>query len=535
MRFARSESLLQTSLLPWILVALLTVFAVAPLTYPGFFEAHSGFLPVFNAGHLSEAPNWGRMPDPLRGEGKLPYLLIWPFFEVSGSGVAAIKWGYGLAFVLGALGVYAWVRSRLGTKGGLLAATIYTYLPWHLGTVFVRGAYAEAWLWALWPWALWAVDRLAERRPLSLLTGIAVGLPVVAATFWTQPGLAAVFTPLLVAYNMVLTPGRRARISWIMGALILLAADLLILGVRAPEATDSFYEGFVFPYQLLAAAWDRGVSFQLGLAAVGLGIVAVALWAGTRARGTGTVDSSSDPAESLDSPEPALSLGGAMWFWLGVLAVLILLVLPVLPFVWRWTGLDRFLTQPWQLLALTGLPLAFLAGSAGRWDRRLVEGPALAGLLALVVLASYSYLAPPFTQVDPGPEPVALIQPVEEDSAPIMILDYEVAPPTEITPTLALTLTWQAQGPVVQDYTAFVHLLSGDDKIAQRDTQPCGGNCPTSSWLPGEIVVDQIELDLPPDAPPAPYKLAVGLYLLETGERAAVVGRDDGTVVIDVP
>jgi len=33
--------------LTWILLVLLTVVAVAPLTYPGFFEAHSGFLPAF--------------------------------------------------------------------------------------------------------------------------------------------------------------------------------------------------------------------------------------------------------------------------------------------------------------------------------------------------------------------------------------------------------------------------------------------------------------------------------------------------------
>jgi hypothetical protein len=75
----------------WLLVVLLTVFAIAPLTYPGFFEAHSGFLPVFNATHLSDAPNWGRVAEPVRGEGKLPYLLAWPFFKLSGSGVVAIK------------------------------------------------------------------------------------------------------------------------------------------------------------------------------------------------------------------------------------------------------------------------------------------------------------------------------------------------------------------------------------------------------------------------------------------------------------
>ena len=63
----------------WLCALALTVLAVAPLTYPGFFQAHSGFLPVFNITHPADAPNWGRLPDLMRGEGGLPYLIAWPF------------------------------------------------------------------------------------------------------------------------------------------------------------------------------------------------------------------------------------------------------------------------------------------------------------------------------------------------------------------------------------------------------------------------------------------------------------------------
>jgi hypothetical protein len=108
-------------------------------------------------------------------------------------------------------------------------------------------------------------------------------------------------------------------------------------------------------------------------------------------------------------------------------------------------------------------------------------------------------------------------------------------PPTEIRPTLTLTLTWQALEPVSGDYTIFVHALAEDAKIAQRDTRPCDGECPTTSWEPGRIILDRYQLDLPPDAATEPDQLAVGLYLLDSGERATVVGRDDNTVFIDVP
>jgi hypothetical protein len=503
--------------LSWILVVLLTVFAIAPLTYPGFFEAQSGFLPTFNAAHTSEAPNWGWVADPVRGEGKLPYLLAWPFFALSGSGVVAIKWGYALTFLLGALGMYTWTRHWLGVRGGVLAATVFTYLPWHLTTVYVRGAYAEAWLWAFWPFILWAIDRLNERRPLSVLAAIAIGLPALAAMLWTQPGLAGFATVLLVAYGTV--PIRR---PWPVARLAgMLAFSLLFLWIASRQAsytTPFFFEHFLYPFQLVSAAWGEGLSFQLGVAVVSLSIVAVALWLARR----------KDSAPS--------AFGRELAFWLGSLLVLVFLTLPVSSFLWQVTGLDALLNYPWQLLALTGMPLAFLAGSVVRLDRRLSTLPAWAGLVTLVILASYPYLAPRFTQVDPGPEPVALLQPVEAETPQILLLDYEIEPPTEITPTLTLTMTWQAVEPVANDYTTFVHVLTADNaKAAQQDTRPCAGECPTNTWQPGKIIVDRYELAPSPNAPPGPYRLAVGLYLLDSGDRAVVVGRDDQMVIFDVP
>jgi hypothetical protein len=529
--------------LGWALVVLLTVFAIAPLTYPGFFQAQSGFLPAFNVAHLSAAPNWGRVAEPVRGEGKLPYLLAWPFFSLSGSGQRAIKWGYGLSFLLGALGVYAWTRPWLGRKGGVLAAAVYTYLPWHLSTVFVRGAYAEAWLWAFWPFMLWALDRLYSGRPSSRIAAAALGLALLAATLWSQPGLAALATVLLLAYGAIVPTGR----SWPLLRLVGVAAISLLLlwfvARRAAEARIPFDEHFLYPFQLLSAAWSDGPAFQLGLAAAGLSIVAVALWLSRRDRAQEEMErrEGSEGAAVPLSPS-SRPLGRAIWFWVGALLVILLLCLPLTAWLWQVTAFDALLTYPWQMLALASLPLAFLAGSVLRLDERLAALPSWAGLVALVVLASYPYLAPRFTQVDPGSEPVALLQPVEADAPQIAILDYEIANPIEITPTLTLTLTWQAIEPVANDYTVFVHLLAGGDKVAQLDTKPCDGECPTDRWQPGEIIVDRYELALAPDlvaemlqTPPGRYRLAIGLYLLDTGDRAVVIGRDDRTVFLDVP
>ena len=219
-----------------------------------------------------------------------------------------------------------------------------------------------------------------------------------------------------------------------------------------------------------------------------------------------------------------------------VLFVLGLLSLPISAPFWDLSGYQAFLTYPWQILALAGLPLAFLAGSTIRLDNRLAHLPMWAGLIALVVLASYPYLAPSFTRVDPGPEPDALFQPVEATTPQIVLLDHEIAASAAISPSLAVTLTWQAVEPVDGDYTVFVHALAPDgSKVAQRDTRPCDGEWPTNTWQPGEIILDRYTLEPDPNAPAGPDRLAIGLYLLETGDRAIVAGQDERTVYLHVP
>ena len=88
---------------------------------------------------------------------------------------------------------------------------------------------------------------------------------------------------------------------------------------------------------------------------------------------------------------------------------------------------------------------------------------------------------------------------------------------------LTLTLFWQAQETMEQDYTVFVHLLAADGTlISQADRMPQNGEYPTSWWASGEVVSDQIELALPKGATP-PYSFRVGLYVPTTGEQLGQV------------
>ena len=291
-------------------------------------------------------------------------------------------------------------------------------------------------------------------------------------------------------------------------------------------------EGFLYPNQLLSAAWTQNLSgdalpYQLGAAAVALAIVALGLSAAGK-RETGAPKGPGDEQPALPRLAPAL------WFWLSALLVALLLTLRLSAPLWSALRLGSLVAYPWQLLALAGLPLAFLAGSAVRADRRLAEWPLWAGLVALVILASYFYLTPRFTQVDPGAAPLAELRVAGVEGPAIHLLTAEVTPAAGITSTIALTLTWQKLAPLETDYTVFVHLLAGETQVAQADSWPCGGECPTHEWRSGEIVVDVHEITLPARLQAGPYRVALGLYDGVTGERVAVAGREDGTVFVDV-
>jgi len=86
---------------------------------------------------------------------------------------------------------------------------------------------------------------------------------------------------------------------------------------------------------------------------------------------------------------------------------------------------------------------------------------------------------------------------------------------------LLVTLYWKATDPVSNDYTAFVHLLSPEDKlIAQHDSSPL---LPTSLWIPGTRVIDLHTLALPSGLAPSYYEIRVGLYHWPDLERVPIV------------
>lgn len=114
----------------------------------------------------------------------------------------------------------------------------------------------------------------------------------------------------------------------------------------------------------------------------------------------------------------------------------------------------------------------------------------------------------------------------------VALLDIAL-PQTELVPggQLPVTLTWQGLAPMSEDYTVFVQVLDTQDRIVgQVDSWPVQGTFPTSTWTPGDAVVDPYVIQLSGDLSPGEYRLHVGMYLLATARRLPVLGAEGNAV-----
>ncbi len=109
----------------------------------------------------------------------------------------------------------------------------------------------------------------------------------------------------------------------------------------------------------------------------------------------------------------------------------------------------------------------------------------------------------------------------------IRFLGYNIESGFQPGGGIHLTLFWQALTKMDEDYTVFTHLIDGEGNIwGQKDNQPVDNFYPTTAWEAGEIVRDQYDLLISPQAPPGEYRIQVGMYSVETGERLIVSAKD---------
>lgn len=96
-----------------------------------------------------------------------------------------------------------------------------------------------------------------------------------------------------------------------------------------------------------------------------------------------------------------------------------------------------------------------------------------------------------------------------------------------------LQLWWRATAATATDWTVFIHLLGppkddGGILWAGADARPGQGSVPTTAWAPGQLILDEHQIQLPADLPPGEYEIEVGLYDPMTDNARAISQRPRG-------
>ena len=82
--------------------------------------------------------------------------------------------------------------------------------------------------------------------------------------------------------------------------------------------------------------------------------------------------------------------------------------------------------------------------------------------------------------------------------------------------SLPLTLYWRVNDAPTADFTPFIHL---EDAWQHRWSQVETLAYPAAQWQPGEVIIQRVNVPVPPGTPPGLYRLRVGLFAPATGER----------------
>jgi len=315
-------------------------------------------------------------------------------FELLGLGfIQSIELTQALGFLAAAGAMYLLARELLHSRAGaVLAALAYTYVPFHLVNVYVRGdSLSEFYAFVFYPLVFWALLRL--RRAPS-----AAGLALVALAYGglvlTHNASALIFSPFVVLYALFVNSGfvdsefgpSFIRFSYSLIALGLGLASsawfwlpaLLERGYVQLEAMTTGYFHYSNHFRGLnlvqrTPLFDYAVEagrtpFAMGLAQALLALAGAAAIAARWVR------------RRRVEPQSA--------FALAVLALSTFLITPLSRPLWDRLPLLPFVQFPWRFLSVQAFASSLVVGYLGAEVSRLRGGWCIVCLLGAAIVAT---------------------------------------------------------------------------------------------------------------------------------------------------
>ena len=247
----RSPFTVHRSPFPYLALTLLLVLpALLPLLRAGFFVSDDGLFHIYRTAALARAWQdgvlWPRLfPEFGFGYGQAVLNFYAPLSYVPAAllsllGVTpagAVKLVIAFSTLAAALAAFGYGRHLFGNAGGLLAALVYTYAPYHLADAYLRGAVPEHAAFIFPPLILWAYS--AAFRRANPWPPLLWGTLAWAGLVLTHNLTALMMAPVAVAQLLVLAGVSRRwrRLAGAVGTVALAAAITTVFWL--PALTES--------------------------------------------------------------------------------------------------------------------------------------------------------------------------------------------------------------------------------------------------------------------------------------------------------
>ncbi len=405
-----------------ILVLILSFFTVKPLLSSGYFPMHDDTQPA-RVYEMTQSLRDGQFP--VRWVKDLGYGYGYPIFNF----YAPLPYYFGAVWVMGGIGVIDatkimftvgiliagltmyWLGEKLwGRWGGLLAAILYMYAPYHGVQIFVRGAVGESWAYGFLPLVgvglmyLFDLTNLSNLRKGILIGGL--GLAAVVLSHNIIGMLTVMLLGILTVLYIFLIKSKN-RIS-LIGLLSLISVGLglsaffwlpalfesgLTKVAALSTGTNDYRQHFLFLDQLWNSPWGYagsgpgrldGMSFMIGKLQMIFGLFGIGFWIWGRMLSQNKKGN---------------------WEFLGLVGLVLITMVMMLPIsqpLWELLPFGNFVQYPWRFLVFTDFFIVLVGGyiavglvKSGKWERLGKFG--ILGLTILVVAINQKYFRPQYT------------------------------------------------------------------------------------------------------------------------------------------
>lgn len=304
------------------------------------------------------------------------------FFHLFGSSfIDAFKFNMLFATIIGSIFVFLWAREFWGDVGGLISSAFFSFSPYRLLDIYIRGSVGEVWALALFPGFLWAITKYSKNRNKKYA---ALSSVIFALVIFSHNILSLMFFVFAIFYVlMILEKKLLAKYFLVMFlglglASIFWVPALFEKGYVRGLDIYNYSQNFPELYQLIFPSWGSGfsnsslnnqLSFQIGIANLLAIMVAFILM--------------------LKKKVPRRI---TLFLLVTFLIVIFLMLRTSLP-IWRTIPLMNYFQFPWRFLSLETLIASFLAGGLiMAWNSKIVAS----SLVLIVIFLGIGYAKPAY-------------------------------------------------------------------------------------------------------------------------------------------